>query len=68
MTAGITTVKAVHIAELRARIGQTFTLEELVGAYSDVERWGRHAVAERKPGEAAVHRTRVEVPKAEPRG
>jgi hypothetical protein len=36
-------------AELRARIGQTFTLEELVGAYSDVERWGRHAVAERAP-------------------
>jgi hypothetical protein len=38
-------------AELRARIGQTFTLEDLVGAYSDVERWGRHAVAERAPYE-----------------
>lgn len=36
-------------AELRARIGQTFTLEQLVDAYSDVERWGRHAVAERAP-------------------
>jgi hypothetical protein len=35
--------------ELRARIGQTFTLEQLVDAYSDVERWGRHAVAERAP-------------------
>ena len=34
---------------LRARIGQTFTLEELAGAYSDVERWGRDAVAERAP-------------------
>jgi hypothetical protein len=38
-------------AELRARIGQTFTLEELVGAYGDVERWGRIAVAERAPYE-----------------
>ena len=36
-------------AELRARVGQTFTLEQLVDAYSDVERWGRHAVAERAP-------------------
>ncbi len=36
-------------AELRARIGQTFTLEQLVDAYADVERWGRHAVAERAP-------------------
>ncbi len=36
-------------AELRARIGQTFTLEELVGVYADVERWGRDAVAERAP-------------------
>jgi hypothetical protein len=38
-------------AELRARVGQTFTLEELVGAYADVERWGRDAVAERAPYE-----------------
>ncbi len=36
-------------AELRARIGQTFTLEELVAAYADVERWGRDAVGERAP-------------------
>ena len=36
-------------AELRARIGQTFTLEELVAAYADVERWGRDAVEERAP-------------------
>jgi hypothetical protein len=34
-------------AELRARIGQTFTLDELVRAYAGVERWGREAVAER---------------------
>jgi hypothetical protein len=36
-------------AELRARIGQTFTLDQLVGVYADVERWGRDAVAERAP-------------------
>jgi hypothetical protein len=36
-------------AELRARIGQTFTLEQLVDVYGDVERWGRDAVAERAP-------------------
>src|SRR5262245_31377455 len=36
-------------AELRARIGQTFTSEQLLGAYSSVERWGREAVAERAP-------------------
>ena len=38
-------------AELRARVGQTFTLEELVAAYADVERWGRDAVGERAPYE-----------------
>jgi hypothetical protein len=36
-------------AELRARVGQTFTLEQLLGAYATVERWGRDAVAERAP-------------------
>ncbi len=36
-------------AELRARIGQTFTLDQLVACYGSVERWGRHAVAERAP-------------------
>ena len=34
-------------AELRARIGQTFILDELLDAYGTVERWGREAVAER---------------------
>lgn len=38
-------------AELRARVGQTFTLDDLVAAYAEVERWGRHAVAERAPYE-----------------
>jgi hypothetical protein len=38
-------------AELRARIGQTFTMDELVAAYGTVERWGREAVADRAPYE-----------------
>ena len=38
-------------AELRARVGQTFTLDQLLDAYSSVERWGREAVAERAPYE-----------------
>jgi hypothetical protein len=38
-------------AELRARIGQTFTFEQLLDAYGSVERWGREAVAERAPYE-----------------
>ncbi len=37
--------------ELRARVGQTFTLEQLLAAYASVERWGRDAVAERSPYE-----------------
>ena len=41
-------VEAVTAA-LRARVGQTFTLDELVAAYAEVERWGRDAVAERAP-------------------
>ena len=37
--------------ELTARIGQTFTTDELLDAYADVERWGRVAVEERAPYE-----------------
>jgi hypothetical protein len=33
--------------ELRRRIGQTFTLDELARAYAESERWARHAVSER---------------------
>ena len=36
-------------AELRSRIGQTFTMQQLVDCYATVERWGRHAVSERAP-------------------
>jgi hypothetical protein len=41
-------LKAVEAVtdELRGRIGQTFTLDELARAYVDVERWGREVVAE----------------------
>lgn len=38
-------------SELRARVGQTFTLQQLVECYESVERWGRDAVAERAPYE-----------------
>lgn len=30
--------------ELRKRVGQTYTLDELVGAYAHSERWGREAL------------------------
>ena len=35
------------LAELRRRVGGTFTLRELAAAYGDAERWSRDAVAER---------------------
>jgi hypothetical protein len=35
--------------ELRRRVGQTYTLRELVAAYGDSERWAREAVEERAP-------------------
>ena len=34
-------------AELRRRVGGTFTLRELATAYGEAERWSRDAVAER---------------------
>jgi hypothetical protein len=37
-------------AELRRRIGLTFTLSELAAAYADAERWSRDVVAEHAPG------------------
>ena len=33
--------------ELRKRVGQTYTLAELVGTYSDSERWAREVLEER---------------------
>jgi hypothetical protein len=39
----------VVLAELRKRVGQTFTLAELARAYTDADRWAREAVADAKP-------------------
>jgi hypothetical protein len=39
----------VVTAELRRRVGGTFTLAELADVYADAERWAREAVAERAP-------------------
>ena len=36
--------------ELRRRIGGTFTLTELAGAYRDADAWARQALADRAPG------------------
>ena len=33
--------------ELRKRVGQTYTLEELVAAYAHSDRWGREVLDER---------------------
>jgi hypothetical protein len=35
--------------ELRKRIGQTYTLRELVAAYGESERWAREVLEERAP-------------------
>ncbi len=53
-------------AELRRRVGATFTLRQLTEAYADSDRWTREAVAEHAPtagwartlslvGDAAFH-------------
>ena len=36
--------------ELRKRVGQTYSLGELVAAYDDAERWARGVVEDRAPG------------------
>lgn len=36
----------IVVAELRRRVGQTFTLAELVDAYADAERWSGEALDE----------------------
>jgi hypothetical protein len=35
--------------ELRKRVGQTYTLDELARAYRAADRWGREVVEERAP-------------------
>ena len=39
----------VVLAELRRRVGQTFTLAELARAYADADHWAREAVADAEP-------------------
>jgi hypothetical protein len=41
----------VVTAELRLRVGQTFSLRDLVDAYADADRWTRAAVSEQAPYE-----------------
>jgi hypothetical protein len=40
-------LRELVLDELRRRIGQTYTLAELVAAYGDSERWAREALDER---------------------
>jgi hypothetical protein len=35
--------------ELRKRVGESFTLDELAAAYGDADRWIQEALAEREP-------------------
>jgi hypothetical protein len=37
--------------ELRRRVGQTYSLDELAAAYRDAERWAREAVEEHAPSQ-----------------
>lgn len=39
----------IVLDELRRRVGQTFTLEELADAYGESDRWAQEALAERDP-------------------
>jgi hypothetical protein len=39
----------VVLGELRKRIGQTYSLRELVAAYGESERWAREVLEERAP-------------------
>ena len=41
--------------ELRKRVGQTFSLDELAGAYANADDWSRAAVAERTPFPGWLH-------------
>ncbi|MBV8064614.1 MAG: hypothetical protein JOY73_03740 [Actinobacteria bacterium] len=40
----------VVTAELRRRVGGTYTLAQLVAAYGSADTWARQAVADRAPG------------------
>jgi hypothetical protein len=38
------------LEQLRRRVGQTFTMDELAAAYGEADRWVQEALAEREPG------------------
>jgi hypothetical protein len=40
---------AVVVGELRKRVGQTYSLDELAASYRDAERWARAAVEDSAP-------------------
>jgi hypothetical protein len=44
-------LEVLHLVldELRKRIGMTYTLEELVAAYDESERWAREVLEDRAP-------------------
>ncbi len=44
----------IVLDELRRRLGERFTLEELAGAYDEADRWSREVLAER--GAPDTHR------------
>ena len=43
--------------QLRRRVGQTFTLDELAAAYGDADRWAQEALAEAEPAPGWPART-----------
>jgi hypothetical protein len=43
--------------QLRRRVGQTFTLDELAAAYGDADRWVQEALAEAEPAQGWPART-----------
>jgi hypothetical protein len=47
------------IAELRRRVGATFTLDELAGAYAQADRWLLDVVSERAPSKGGVRTATV---------
>jgi hypothetical protein len=40
----------IVVDQLRRRVGQTFTLDELAAAYTDADRWVQEALAEHEAG------------------
>ena len=45
----LVSLAGVVLRELRARVGQVFTMDELVAHYVRADDWGREAIAESEP-------------------